>query len=218
MFLISSIFMNIGLNMLINYNRFFFDKCKELNSPDLFIAINNADYTDSMQKYLSENDEIENYDIQDAIYLKNAQFTFGSTQYTTKILLQKSSAEKKQGKINYIEKSDVESENAIYLSLRFKNTGGYDLGDDFELSFLDQKLNFKVNGFYEDLFMGSVSPDYVTGFILSDNAYQQVISKCGSDDLYGKIIYIQQDSNDYEALYDDFIKQNKLSGNNLLNL
>lgn len=214
MFLISSIFMNIGLNMLINYNRFFLDKCKELNSPDLFIAINNADYTDSMQKYLSENDEIENYDIQDAIYLKNAQFTFGSTQYTTKILLQKSSAEKKQGKINYIEKSDVESENAIYLSLRFKNTGGYDLGDDFELSFLDQKLNFKVNGFYEDLFMGSVSPDYVTGFILSDNAYQQVISKCGSDDLYGKIIYIQQDSNDYEALYDDFIKQNKLSGNN----
>ena len=139
MFLISSIFMNIGLNMLINYNRFFFDKCKELNSPDLFIAINSSDYNDSMEKYLSENDEIENYDIQDAIYLKNAQFTFGSTQYATKTLLQKSSAEKKQGKINYIEKSDNESDNAIYLSLRFKNTGGYDLGDEFELSFIDQK-------------------------------------------------------------------------------
>jgi len=102
--------------------------------------------------------------------------------------------------------------DSIYLSVKFKSAG-YNIGDKFTISYLNKEYDFTINGFYEDMFLGSVSIDYVTGFLISKERYSEIIEDFKSYNPTGKIIYVKHDLDSSEDLYDKFIKDNNLSGN-----
>jgi len=101
--LISSVLLNIGFNMIINYGSFFKEKEKEMNAPNLFIAIKGNDYDEEFKNYFEDYNGVTDCDVQDSIFLKNASFDYASSVYTTSILLQEKDYDKELGKVNILE-------------------------------------------------------------------------------------------------------------------
>jgi hypothetical protein len=61
LFLISSMLLNIGLIVSLNFGQFFDKTADELNTSDAYIFIPEAMYTDEVEQYFRNHDEVSSF-------------------------------------------------------------------------------------------------------------------------------------------------------------
>ena len=73
LFFISSMMLNIGLIVLLGFGSYFERTIEELNTSDVYILIPKARYTEDVEQFFTEHDDIESFQVNNAI---SGLFTF----------------------------------------------------------------------------------------------------------------------------------------------
>ena len=141
-----------------------------LNAEDGMIAISSNAYNDDMYKAFSEDEDVKESEIRD-VMIFDGSFDFSNGTQAKRIMLIKDKYDGKIGQTEITEKSDIKYEKACYLPVIMKTSGGYKLGDDFTVKNMAGDFTFKVEGFFDNIYLGSTNLPAI-GFMLSDESYE----------------------------------------------
>lgn len=159
MFLIAALLLNSGLLISINFNKFFNDTCNELNTSNIYYTMPSRIYDDVLRQYIRDHENLismqEEYSIWADVKVKYNDEERGLT-----LLMNDASFNRDLSKWKFVgEHLPVESdEMSIYLPSIFRESGNYNLNDNFEIHLTanNKKLDFTIKGFIEDIFFSSM--------------------------------------------------------------
>ena len=159
MFLIAALLLNSGLLISINFNKFFNDTCNELNTSNIYYTMPSRIYDDELRQYIRDHENLismqEEYSIWADVKVKYNDEERGLT-----LLMNDASFNRDLSKWKFVgEHLPVESdEMSIYLPSIFRESGNYNLNDNFEIHLTanNKKLDFTIKGFIEDIFFSSM--------------------------------------------------------------
>ena len=159
MFLIAALLLNSGLLISINFNKFFNDTCNELNTSNIYYTMPSRIYDDELRQYIRDHENLismqEEYSIWADVKVKYNDEERGLT-----LLMNDASFNRDLSKWKFVgEHLPVESdEMSIYLPSIFRESGNYNLNDNFEIHLPanNKKLDFTIKGFIEDIYFSSM--------------------------------------------------------------
>lgn len=159
MFLIAALLLNSGLLISINFNKFFNDTCNELNTSNIYYTMPSRIYDDELRQYIRDHENLismqEEYSIWADVKVKYNDEERGLT-----LLMNDASFNRDLSKWKFVgEHLPVESdEMSIYLPSIFRESGNYNLNDNFEIHLTanNKKLDFTIKGFIEDIYFSSM--------------------------------------------------------------
>lgn len=180
MIFISTLLLNIGIMTFLEFSKFFAEKVEQLNAPDAVIAMSNNDYKDSIEEYMNDYDGVTSTEKEDIIYQQSASFKLGNSDYASPMMIKNLNSDRNMS-IIYIQGETREyGDQTVYLPYLLKTNGGYDLGDEFVLTMKGKDYSFRVAGFTEDIYMGSINLGGI-GFHVNDLTFSRLIDELGPD-------------------------------------
>lgn len=170
--LISTMFLDIGLVLFIDYGKSFDDRAEELNAPHTVI-VQSVDFTtDEQLAFLEKYPHVTEFEKQDVIAGLGEYYLKGG-KATASIIFSTADERKSMNSQSLIGDSYQLDENSIYVPYLMKMTGGYELGDDFKVIFMGKELHFKIAGFSEE-FMFGASMINIYRFYIDDEMYTKL--------------------------------------------
>lgn len=172
---ICSMLMSMGFVTIFDYTESFDKKSKQLNAPDFVIAARTAaeDEITKLNDMLADDEAITQISSQ-PVMLSDARFDFAGETNSRFLALFDGAVNQDMGKMSIIEESDEGFENPIILPYLFKLGGGFDIGDEFKLTFDNTStFTFTVSGFYEDIYFSTINTTTM-GLILPHETYLNI--------------------------------------------
>jgi len=148
LFLIASILSNISLMILLDFTNSFEQIAEELQTSDLFFAIPEWMYTDEVEQYFLDHEEIDHFQVNQGLVVNITQpaEAIGITVIANRDEARTISDWRLVG--DHMSELD----RAIYVPYHFKVSSGYQLGDEFILEIEGRLYEFNIAGFSESLF------------------------------------------------------------------
>jgi putative ABC transport system permease protein len=164
--LIAVLFLNVGLVMLFNFDKFFDTRAEQRQTPHLTI-LQKAEYTkDEQLKWLEQYPRVD--DVEKLAVLANyGEYFMHGYKNVAAVIFQKASDSRTMNKFMLVGESLPLNDNGIYVPYIMKVAGDYNLGDDYRLLFDDQELHFTIAGFTEEITFGALMNDLYR-FYVSD--------------------------------------------------
>lgn len=173
MFIISSLLLNIGLLVVINYGSFF-DKLKEeLKPSNNYYLISDSIYTDKVKNYLENNEHIKKTQTHDARILE-ANILSKEEENSFRIMFVNMDEAREISQWKFVGEHLPAEEMSVYVPDIFKAVSGYQLNDKMDLKFTDyntgeeKTLTFTVKGYTEDVFFSSTDTGYLSFYVPED--------------------------------------------------
>jgi putative ABC transport system permease protein len=169
MCMIVSLLMNIGLMTINGFGKSFNENVEYSNAPHAVIAMQNQNYNSEAEDYLNNHCKVNQVEKEDILYLQNASFKIMSADYSSTMMIRNI---KNVGTIaTYPDLESVdEGDNLIYVSKLLETSGKYSKGDYFTLSIYGNEYTYKIAGFIEDVYLGSVNLAGI-GFLMNDESF-----------------------------------------------
>ena len=158
-----------GLVTYLDCDQNFDRRSEYLKAEDCMFAVTNTGYNSNMQKEIQESGQMDHFKQKD-VMLSYATIGLADGTVNTRVIFFKKNLEDEIGRSEMLDTASETFENPIYLPLLFKDGGGYQLGDSFEVEIDKEKYSFHVQGFFENLSLGSSNMP-VMGFMLEDEEY-----------------------------------------------
>lgn len=184
---LSALFLNLGLLVLGNFNKFFDRRSDELNVPHYTVLTPAESYKDSFEEEFKELKGVTATEVSDVIYVVKPLFQYNHADYTILTMFFNWDKQTLFTKHSLVGKALPESKNDIYLPYLFQISGGYRLGDDFTIKLKENSYTFRVAGFTEDIVYGSILGGGV-GFYLPEKSYQRFITSMKIEVSEGKLV------------------------------
>ncbi len=174
MFIVAGLLLNAGLLVLFNYSGNYSKMTEDLNSSDMYCAIPSSGYSSQIKEYLDGNDNITEYEMRNARWcladikfrdeIREEYFLFYDADEQITMSKWKTAGET-------LPVRDMEL--PAYIPITYKLSGGYELGDRFELKLPERSVNLTIAGFTQDSYF-NVRSMMLMGIYLPHETYREV--------------------------------------------
>ncbi len=187
LFAITTLLLNAGLLVLINFGGFFAKTIAELNTSDAFYIVSESKYTKEVDDFIKENENVEKMQQEKIIWAK-AEIEFQDEIRPRVTILKNADLSRDLSKWKFVGKHLDSSDNSVYLPQIFHKSGGYKLNDNLEITIKDQKFSFIIKGFYEDIYFSSFETG-VIGLYFPEETYKKISEEL--DESYNaRLVYV----------------------------
>jgi len=172
MFLISSLLLNAGLLVSLNFGDFFEKTTEELNTSDIYYVMPTRLYNNDVEDYITNNSNIIEMQKEESIWA-SATTKYNGDLRERPYLLNDADQARNISKWKFVGEHLPAEEMSIYLPYIFQQNGGYKLNDEFEILFKDANITFTIKGFIEDIYFSSLETGFM-GIYLPHGTYEKV--------------------------------------------
>ena len=185
MFIISSLLFNAGMLVLINFGSFFDKNVLELNTSDTYYLISNNLYTEEVEDYIVNHENINDYYIEMNIWgTTSADFKGEKTAFF--YTMNNADIKRDMSEWKIIGEALPLTNDSIYLPISFKLSRDFEIGNILKFNFGEKEVSLKVHGFVEDIFF--VSQDTgLPGFYVNNEVFNNIINNCEEVDKVVKV-------------------------------
>ena len=185
MFIISSLLFNAGMLVLINFGSFFDKNVLELNTSDTYYLISNNLYTEEVEDYIVNHENINDYYIEINIWGTTfADFKGEKTAFF--YTMNNADIKRDMSEWKIIGEALPLTNDSIYLPISFKLSRDFEIGNILKFNFGEKEVSLKVHGFVEDIFF--VSQDTgLPGFYVNNEVFNNIINNCEEVDKVVKV-------------------------------
>ncbi len=170
--LIATMFLDIGLVLIFNFENFFDQRAEELNAPHLSILQSNDVTTESQADWLSSHSEVMAIERQSVISGYGDYYMNGA-KASGVLLFASAEAEQSMNPVSLIGESLPLDENHIYIPYLMKAAGGYELGENYSIALAGKEINFIIAGFTEEITFGALMNTFYR-FYVSEETYEKL--------------------------------------------
>lgn len=208
--LVATLLLNVGLMVVTQLNAFFDQKAEQLKDPHVTIVMDQTSYHSTHEDFLKNYSGIKKTETEEIIHMNLANYKFGNGELTNSAVIFNADANRNIGPLKLIEKVNTSSSNDIYVPYSFKTDGGYELGDDFRITYQDKDFEYQVAGFFETTIMGTHNIG-VMKFMLPKTSYQTLAEELDYQSNELIISAVMEDRTKSSQLKNDFIQNVKMS-------
>ena len=152
---IAATFLNIGLMLYIDYGKSFDNRFEELNAPHTVILQSESITTKEQEAYLKQYPRVTEVERQ-YVVAANGDYFMNGDKASGVILFANAEQPQKMNPPLLVGESLPLTDNAIYVPYMIKTTGGYQLGDKYQLNLAGVELHFTIAGFTEEMPFGAL--------------------------------------------------------------
>jgi len=207
--LFAALLLNMGIVTVLNFGNNFDKRSELLNSEDSLSLILKKDYKEEYLNFLKNDERVKDYEVKEVIFTISSM-TYGGGDLTLASVFMNINDTDRMGKSLIIEKTPEKYENGAYLPLSFHSGGGYEIGDTINITIGTNHYEFRVSGFYENMFLASTNTGCV-GILLEESDYLKLQEDL-TDEWNGLAIKAQcknrQDAGRLTAEYQSYISKN----------
>ena len=190
--LISTIFLNIGLNVLTKVDGYVAEKNKEIHGPDFALMLPEKDETDALVM-IQGMEGYEASSIEKILHFEAADFyneKRDKKSQTMQALLLDISDKREYSNGGIIDEGKELKSNSIVLPYYLKVSSKYQTGDKMELTVGGKAYKTEIYGFSEDVMFATPFNFEVFRCLLAPELYE-TISKDGSLSVHKKYINVK---------------------------
>lgn len=186
MFIISSLLLNAGLLVFVDFGNFFDKTTEDLQTSNIYYIVSSNLYNDEVDLYLEEDNNIINYQKEESLWGFADSLYNGETR-SNAYLINNADNLREVSKWKFIGEYLEETDMSVYLPYRFQLDNGYQLNDKFELKIDEIKFTFTIKGFVEDIYFSGSETGFI-GIYLPNETFNQVKSEL-SDNFDATLIF-----------------------------
>jgi len=204
--LVAALLLNIGLMVITQINTFFDSKAEQLKDPHAIIMMDYASYNSSYGEFITKYPGVTESETEEIIKMDTAKFNFGDSELANSIAIFNADDHRNIGALKLVEKLNTSSANDIFIPYIFKTNGGYELGEDFTITYLNKDYDFRISGFFETTMMGTTNIG-IMKFMLPEISYQKLADELDKQTEGWFISAVMEDETQSTKLLNDFIKE-----------
>ncbi|TDX97818.1 UNVERIFIED_CONTAM: putative ABC transport system permease protein [Lysinibacillus xylanilyticus] len=202
--LVAALLLNIGLMVITQINTFFDSKAEQLKDPHAIIMMDYASYNSSYGEFITKYPGVTESETEEIIKMDIAKYNFGDSEFANSTAIFNADDHRNIGALKLVEKLNSSSANDIFLPYIFKTNGGYELGEDFTITYQNKDFDFRIAGFFETTMMGTTNTG-IMKFMLPEISYQTLADEQLTEGLI--ISAVMEDETQSTKLLNDFIKE-----------
>ncbi|MFF2092214.1 ABC transporter permease [Paenibacillus sp. NPDC058174] len=198
--LIAVLFLNAGLVMLLNFDKFFDIRAEQRHTPHLTV-LQKSEYTkeeqlDWLKRYPGVN-EAEKL----AVLADYGEYFMHGSKNVAAVIFQNANDRSSMNPFRLVGESLPLENNGIYVPYIMKVAGDYRLGDDYRLNFDGQELHFTIAGFTEEITFGALMSDLYR-FYVPDKAFAAMSARFPDSQSYLQTARMEKSSLGTQAQLD----------------
>ena len=202
MFIISALLLNVGILVLFNFGNFFDKTVKELNTTDTYYLISKNLYSEELEDYILNHENIENIQMEDNLWARGVTIVNGTNIGLT-YTFNNADIQRDYSKYKLIGDSLPLNYMDVYLPITYHYLYGYELQDEFNLTVDQSIFNFKIAGFSEDIFFTTQETGLPSIYVNSET-YSYLVDTLGED---AQVIKIYANLKEYNKAVEIGIKE-----------
>lgn len=179
MFIIAAMLLNLGLLVFVDFGGYFEKVTKELNSSDVFYIMPEGIYSDRVEEYVKNNDDVKMLQRENPLWLSGT-IPYSNDTRECVFLINDGDEKRNFSKWKFVGEHLPPDSMSIYLPYVMSIDGGYRLNDKLQVNFKDTVITFTIKGFTEDVFFSSLDT-VVMGVYMPHDTYVSVVEKLGSE-------------------------------------
>lgn len=204
--LVAVLLLNIGLMVITQVNAFFDSKVEQLKDPHVIIMMDSASYNSNYEEFITSYSGVTETEIEEIIFMNIAKFNFGGNELASSATIFNADDNRSIGALDLIEKLNTSSANDIFIPYSFKTNGGYELGENFTITYLEKDYDYRIAGFFETTMMGTTN-NGIMKFMLPESSYQTLADELDSVSEGLIISAVMEDKTQSSKLLNDFITE-----------
>ena len=186
MFLIASLLLNAGLLVFINFGGFFSKTMEELNTSDIYYIMPRNKYNSEVDEFIKNNENVIESQTEESLW-GIGESEYNDETHETAFLLCDADEIRNMSKWKFVGEHLLPEGLSIYLPSIYQQEAGFQLNDEYEITFNEIKLTFTIKGFIEDVYFSSFNTGFM-GLYLPHETYVKVADELG-DSYQTTIIY-----------------------------
>lgn len=175
--LIAAMLLNVGLGIFVKVKPFFLDKVEETKGAHTIVILSNDLYKPEYKDFWDHEPQVTQVEAESMIYMGQASIRVGSSELGLGTAFLNLDHPRQIAPFEPIEQIEVPSEEAIYVPISLKSTG-YELGDTYTVTYLNQEYRFTVAGYYESASFGMMNAGALK-FFLTGAGYKKLEAAIG---------------------------------------
>lgn len=202
------LFLAVGIHNIVGNTHLFEDKAQEMESVQNIYCIEENRYREEYKQLLEEDHRVSKVVVQDSIFLwqNTIQLKDGSDYMCNSVLINKAD-ENVLEKVVLEESEESKSiKHPIYVPLFLQMNYGFNVGDDFKITFHQQEYVFQIAGFYETTIFANGNMGAIK-YIISPEDYEKISSTYGETKIMG---YNVTDLQAIEEINNEFVTKAKV--------
>lgn len=203
---VAALLLNIGLMVITQINAFFDRKVEQLNDPHVTIMMNQASYHSNFREFTANQPGVTETEEEKSINIDMAKFIFGDGELSSSVIIFNADAKRRMGPLKLVEKRKPSSTNEIFVPYSFKTSGGYELGNNFTITYQDKKYEYRIGGFFETTMMGTNNIG-VMKFMLPEPSYLKLVDELDHQSEGMVLSVMTEDQTQSSKLKNDLIKE-----------
>ncbi len=188
---LGAMLLSIGFTVSQGLNSFFYDKIKELDAPHVSYYIRASNF-DEFIKEAIDFKGIEKWQATPVIRRAGVKFTKEKVDVSNNFIFQTEGYFKEFDSPYIIDDSLDRSSDFIILPLFFKTGYSYKSGDSIELQVGEQTHQFKISGFFEDIYYGNPMTGGYRAFVSEERVL--MLKQTSSDNVSSHIVEIKMEN------------------------
>ena len=204
--LVAALLLNTGLMVITQINVFFDSKAEQLKDPHVVIMMDDASYHHNYGEFIRSYPGVTETETEEAIIMNSAKFNFNNSELTSSAAIFNADDDRSIGALKLIEKLDTSRADDIFIPYVFKTNGGYELGEDFTITYQNKDYDYRIAGFFETTMLGTTNIG-IMKFMLPQSPYQTLAAKL--DTLTDGVVIsaLMEDKTQSAKLLNDFTKE-----------
>lgn len=175
--LLVSMLSTIGLSVIAGVNADFMNGVDRLNSTHSIFLMTQDMYKDSFEDIVSTDSRVSEYNIEDIIYLERVSVDYGGVVDVNGLIFNLDADRTISIPAMVEEDNTVPEDAAIYLPYYAKSIG-YELGDDYTITYKNKPLTYTIAGFFETNEM-SLTNGYGIKYYVRNEAFENLVGQIG---------------------------------------
>lgn len=202
---ISSLFLNLGLTIVLNFNNNIQKKLEDAKMPDVHFLVNDQIYTSSVENDLENIKSVKSSEVRDCFVLPGSLYAGDGSDVMMPLVVLNRDDNHEYNKIS-LESVGTDGQGCAYVSYWLKSYYNCKLGDTIKYKCGNDEYSFKIAGFVEDAQFGNNNCGYL-GVHLSKAQYDEFAKQDSVKNYASKNINLITDNHsDSEKAYHDGYK------------
>ena len=203
---VAALLLNIGLMVITQINDFYDSKVEQLKDPHAIIMTDYASYNSNYEQFITNYSGVTETETEEIILMDIAKYKFGKGGLTNVVTILNADKHRSIGALKLVEKLNTSSANDIFVSYGFKTDGGYELGENFTVTYQDKHYNYRIAGFFETTMMGTAN-NGVMKLMLPEASYRTLAEELGNGSKGLLISAVMEDQAQSTKLMNDFSRE-----------
>ncbi len=199
--LIAAILLHLGLLSSFDFKKSFHEESEKLHTAHALIAMPESFYENRFYEFVKNYPGVTETEKENIIYLKLSQFKYGVGKLAFPAIVMNANEPRVMSKYAFAGDTKSFGDHDIYVSYIMKTGGGYHLGDDFTIQYMEKQYTFKIAGFIQDSLLGGTNSGCI-GFYLPKRSYLLFQEALADEDTKGIMIKarVEQESSANDLL------------------